>query len=76
MEFDTFRFTGREIATLMRKHRVTIRELSAKTDITQKRIRQIRATEIAGHAACDWYEAITGSLSPRMRACYISRNNS
>lgn len=71
MNFDCFTFTGKEIASLMRKHRLTIRGLKAKTGFTMKRIREIRNSGIKGHAACDWFEAITGSLSPRMKAAYL-----
>jgi hypothetical protein len=72
MSFDTFRFTGREIVTLMRKYKVTIRELSQRMQIPMTRIRTIRKAGIQGHAACDWFEHITGELSPRMKAAYRS----
>lgn len=53
--------TGREIASLMRRHRVTIRELKKRTGITLKRIRQIRDEGLNGREICrDWIQAITG----------------
>lgn len=66
-----FRFTGRELSRLMRRYRVTIRELKNRTGITMKRIRQLRKIGVSGFSACDLYEAITGSLSPRMKACFM-----
>lgn len=54
--------TGREIVSLMRKHGVTIRELSRRMQVTQKRIRQVRETGL-DHPdfARDWIEQITGT---------------
>jgi hypothetical protein len=40
-----------------------------------KRIRERRETGLIGHAAIDWHEAITGSLTPRMRAALKSAYN-
>jgi hypothetical protein len=60
--------SGREIASLMRRHRVTIRGLSARMQITQKRIRQVRRAGLSGLAVLDWQEGITGEFTPRMRA--------
>jgi hypothetical protein len=75
VNFDCFQFTGREIKRLMRQYKVTIRDLAQRMQITIKRIRYIRKHGIKGHAACDWFEAITGSLSPRMRGAYLQRMN-
>lgn len=51
--------TGKEIVSLMRKHRVTIRELSRRMQITQKRIRQVRETGLDHPGfARDWFEHI------------------
>lgn len=53
--------TGKELFRLMRKHRVTIRELKARTGITLKRIRQVRESGLAdANAVRDWVQAITG----------------
>jgi len=53
--------TGKEITALMRRHKVTIRQLSRRMGITQKRIREARAAGLADAAAArDWVEAITG----------------
>jgi hypothetical protein len=72
---ETFKLSGPEIVRLMRAHNVTIAGLSAKTQITQKRIRQIRnsQTGLVGHTACDWFENITGALAPWMAADYLAR---
>lgn len=51
---------GREARYLMRKHNVTIKELAARMDITQKRVRYVRAHGVAGvNIVRDWVEAIT-----------------
>jgi len=56
------RLDGQEIARLMRRYKVTIRELSPRTGITMKRIRQIRETGLENrHVIRDWLQAITGS---------------
>ena len=53
--------TGVEIVSLMRRHRVTIRALSQRMQITQKRIRQVRQSGLQDrNSARDWIEAITG----------------
>lgn len=62
------RLSGRQIVRLMRKHGVTIRDLSQRMGITQKRIRAIRTDGLDGMAAMDWQEGIQGGLTPRQRA--------
>ena len=53
--------TGQQVTSLMRQYRVTIRALSQRTGITQKRIRQVRSTGLCKRNAIrDWIEAITG----------------
>lgn len=52
---------GARIAFLMRKHKLTIAGLAARTGFTQKRIREIRDTGLDNpNAARDWIQAITG----------------
>jgi hypothetical protein len=54
--------SGQQIVALMRKHRVTIRELSRRMQITQKRIRQVRERGLDHPGfARDWIEHITGT---------------
>ena len=53
--------TGKELATLMRRHKVTIRELARRTQMTQQRIRLRRETGLDPEAARDWIQAITGA---------------
>ena len=54
--------TGKAVATLMRRHRCTIRELKARMGITMKRIREIRnGIGLTLDAARDWAQAITGT---------------
>jgi hypothetical protein len=61
------RIEGREIAKLMRMYRVTIRDLSQRTGITMKRIRQVRENGLDNRRAIrDWIEAITGEAPGRI----------
>ena len=54
------RLEGREVRRLMRVHKVTIRELSARMQITMKRIREIRELGLDDrHSIRDWIEGIT-----------------
>lgn len=53
--------TGKQLRSLMRQHKVTIRELAQRTQITMKRIRQARETGLASATGVrDWVQAITG----------------
>jgi hypothetical protein len=59
---DNGKIAGEAISRLMRKHKVTIRELAERTGITMKRIRQVRAIGLEDRLAIrDWIEAIVGS---------------
>jgi hypothetical protein len=52
---------GHELVTLMRRHKVTIGELTKRTGITQKRIRMARDNGLTDpNAVRDWVEAIRG----------------
>jgi len=54
--------SGQEICWLMRRHKLTIRALAARMNITLKRIRQVRTDGVRGSVFCmDWREGITGS---------------
>ena len=56
------------VKRLMRKHKVTIRALAARMNITLKRVRQVRAEGVKGECiSLDWYEAITqaGLFAPK-----------
>jgi len=62
----TQRFTapmkGTEICSLMLRHKVTIRDASARMGIAMKRIREVRTDGLDHPHSCrDWIEAITGS---------------
>ena len=49
------------IRQIMRVHKVTIRELAARMDITIKRVRRVREHGLTEpHVIRDWVEAITG----------------
>lgn len=55
------RYSGKEIKYLMRVHRVTIRELARRMNITMARVAKVRENGISGNAFClDWLEAIAG----------------
>jgi hypothetical protein len=60
--------SGRELCSLMRRHRVTIRELSKRMGITQKRIRHRRAVGLVGLMVHDWRQAIVGEFTAHDRA--------
>lgn len=73
-DFDrSFRYTGRELRSLMRRHHVTISGLAVRLGISQSRIRRRLAAGVCGYVALDWHEAITGSLTPRMKAALRQR---
>ena len=61
-----------ELKSLMRKHRVTIRELSQRMGITMKRIREVRrgnGRPLDFLASLDWWQGVTQQeLTPRMKA--------
>ena len=52
--------TGKELITMMRRHKVTIRELARRIQITQKRVRMRRDIGLDAETARDWIQAITG----------------
>lgn len=53
--------SGRELATLMRRNRVTIKMLAARIGTTQKRVRQVRVSGFTDPLSIrDWIQAITG----------------
>ena len=57
----TATLTASEIRRLMRRHGKTIAGLAASMNITQKRVREVRAKGVQGPAYVqDWHEAITG----------------
>lgn len=54
--------TGKQVVSLMRKHKVTIRDLAKRAGATQIRVRQIREQGVKGY--CDvtsWLGFITGT---------------
>ncbi len=51
---------GDQFIRLMRKHKVTIRDLKKRTGFTLKRIREVRSGGLVDPVACrDWVQAIT-----------------
>lgn len=57
--------TGSEVVGLMRKHKVKIREIKQRSNITLKRIRHVREHGVSGFDAECWVQMITGSW-PRL----------
>jgi hypothetical protein len=55
------KITGTQLVRLMRKHKVTMRQIKAKYQITLKRIREVRANGVEGFAATEWIFIITGT---------------
>jgi len=54
--------SGDEIRRLMRKNKKTIRGVAAGMSITQKRVRQARASGVRGeHFVRDWMEFLVGN---------------
>lgn len=56
----TARLEGSAVVGLMRKHKLTMRELKAKHCISLKRIREVRANGVHGFFAQEWIWLITG----------------
>lgn len=53
--------TGATIIRLMRANHKTISGLAASMNITQVRVRQVRAQGVRGdHFVADWMQALTG----------------
>lgn len=52
--------SNKTLISLMKRHKVTIRDLSMKTGFTMKRIREVRNSGLSEcNAARDWIQAIT-----------------
>lgn len=60
--------TGADVRRLMRKNKITIRELAAKMGMTLKQVRAYRcdSSPLVGHSAACVYEWITGSARIRL----------
>lgn len=56
----TARLEGSTIVGLMRKNKLTIRQLKAKHCLTLKRIREVRRDGVTGFRAQEWVFLITG----------------
>lgn len=52
--------TGHRICALMRKHKITMRDIKERHGITLKRIREVRSDGVRGFMAEDWFRIITG----------------
>lgn len=54
---------------LMRRHKVTIRGLAKRMNVTMKAIRKARNEGLRGPAVLDYQEGVLGEFTPRLRAC-------
>ena len=62
-EVPTPEASGPEARALMRHCRVTIRGVATRTQITMKRVRQVRREGVTGYLmVCDWIEIISGNF--------------
>lgn len=53
--------TGKEIAALMRQHKVTIKDLAKRMGVTEKRIKEVRKDGLSdANTERDWVQSITG----------------
>jgi hypothetical protein len=52
--------TGPQICALMRRHRVTIRDIKSRFNVTMKRTRFVREHGVTGALAADWTWMISG----------------
>lgn len=52
--------SGADVCRMMRKHKVTMRELKARFKLTLKRIREVRTKGVTGFSAEEWTFLITG----------------
>lgn len=57
-----------QLRRLMRRHSVTIRELSHRMGIPMSRIRHYRERGVSMPVRLDFEQAIAGEFTPRMRA--------
>jgi hypothetical protein len=62
------KLSGHMVKRLMRRHRVTMREIKTRHQITLKRIREVRAKGVEGFLAAEWLFIITGKWPEAARA--------
>lgn len=68
-----FLLDGGDLCRLMRRHNVTIRELSKRSGITQKRIREVRGSGLDHPGAVrDWVEHVTGKDPGQIVSAYYA----
>lgn len=67
--------TGQELCKLMRRHKVTIKVLSERLGITQKRIREARKIGLSGEQVSAWLTVFAGSTpsEPMPSAARVTR---
>lgn len=59
-----YRLPGAMVRRLMRRHRVTIKAIAERFNITQKRVREVRSNGVVGFLAREWTYMITGEWPP------------
>ena len=55
-----YKLPGAMIRRMMRRRGATIRSLAEKFNITQKRVREVRANGVTGFLTSEWHFMITG----------------
>jgi hypothetical protein len=60
-QFNRASLTRFDLTSLMRAHKVTIRQLAERMGVTMKRVREVRAMDRVPYMVyCDYHEAVTG----------------
>lgn len=55
------KLTGNGVIRLMRKHRITMRDIKERHQVTLKRIREVRQNGVEGFLAAEWIFMIAGT---------------
>lgn len=64
---------GKTIRGLMRIHKLTIRGMAQKYDITMKRVREVRPKGVTGFSGDEWFMLITGKWPDQVSATELLR---
>lgn len=66
--FTSCSLSGKAVCSLMRQHRITIRAVAKESQITQKRVREVRDRGVKGFLAVEWVFLITGAWVDHVNA--------
>ena len=75
-ELNSMALTGADVRRLMRKYKVTIRDLAKRMQVTLKQVRKYRNDDnlLTDHSAACVYEWITGSRRIYLLYCAMAGN--